>query len=225
VFGKRHLPAIKAAWQDKRKRGVAALLVIAAAAFYVFRPTVDKDAHHFVDALIGRHWSDLYSFESDAERSGSGWDEATFAKFCGILSQRGWPTRLRPQIDEIFPIVNKLKPGQIGIDDSWNRAGTREYVVTLFQGATSVQDFSIQFRHGRDGEWHPDVIATLLHVAKGDRVRGARVQSDLLQAMQAVGSSQLTLYPEGDQTDDQRLRDYLAGTTRTWLRPGSDPLH
>jgi hypothetical protein len=221
---KGNLPAIISFLKDKRTRIAAVIVVIAAAVFFVFRPTVDKDADRFVNALLNRNWAEAYRDESVGEKEQLGWDEPTFIKFCDALSRQGWPIGRRPKIDEILPIVTELKAGDIGADDSWNRAGSREYMITLYRGTVSEQAFQVQFRHGPDGEWHPDVLSSLLRVNTGGKTRGANPQRNLLEAMQAIGATQITLYPVGDHTDLSMLGAYLMGQTKMWLEPGAEPL-
>lgn len=204
------------------------MLLLVMVAYFVFRPTVDKDADRMVQALLQRDWKAVYGFQSSAEHEQLGWDQAKFAKFCDALSQHGWPTGETSKIDEVMPNVNQLKPGQIGIDDSWNRAGTREFAVTLFakpEATNSQQVFSIQFRRGMDHEWHPDVLATVLKVNVGARFRSASPQLNLLQALQTIGQDQLTTYPEKDQTNQDQLRSYIDGRSKVWIWMEAQPLH
>jgi hypothetical protein len=162
----------------------------------------------------------VYDFASPTERDRLGWNEARFATFCNAISKQGWPTRDSFKIDEVMPNRNQLKPGQIGIDDSWSRSGTRIFAVSLYapsNRSSPQQVVSLEFRRGMDHEWHPDVVATVLKVDIGAGFRGASPQQNLLDALQAIGQDELTTYPEGSQTNQEQLREYLAGTTKVWM--------
>lgn len=207
-------------------RAAAVIIALTAAAYFVFRPGVEQDADKMVRALLRRDWSTVYSFASAAERTKLGWDEPRFARFCDALAQEGWPTGDTAKIDEVMPSPSVVASGKIGVDDSWNRSGTRVFAVSLYakpDAKGTEQVFTIQFRRGMDHEWHPDVLGTLLKVDVGARFRNSSPQRNLLNALRAIGQNDLLTYPDMTQTSQQQLRAYLAGRTKIWIWHAHQP--
>jgi len=207
----------------KRIITIAIVAAIAAAiAFDVWGPSIDKDANRFASALLNKDWQTAYRFASRDEISGWQMTEPQFAAFCEALADHCWPEDVTPLVVESERLETVVRSGEVGIGLQNSPNGSRRYAVTVYRKRdhVSVQVFYLQFRHGWDGEWHPDVLDALLQLDRGNYVRGGQPPQNVLAALQAVGAQKLTVYPDQAILSQSQIHLFLDHKAKYWT---SDP--
>ena len=191
--------------------------------YYIWGPSVAKDANRFTIALLDENWPVVYSFASRDEMAGWGMTVSQFDQFCEALADHCWPTAVTPLVEEWEPSPAGVGPGRIGRAVPHSPNGSRRYAVTLFRQGDhkSVQILDIQYRHGPDGEWHPDVLDALLQLNRGNAVRHGKPPVNLLNAMRSVGIKAMTVYPNLTKLSQAQIVLFLRGTSPYWTSPAN----
>jgi hypothetical protein len=198
-------------------------VLAAAVAYYIWGPSVEKDANRFTDALLAKNWPLVYSFASRDERAGWGMTLPQFVVFSRALADDCWPAGVSPLVEEWESSPTRVGPGGVGLAVTYSPNGSQRYAVTLYRTTDhkSVQILDIQYRHGPDGEWHPDVLDTLLQLNRGNAVRHGNPPVNLLNAMKSVGIKQMTVYPNHTKLSQAQIGLFLGGKSPYWTSPAN----
>ncbi|HWD39341.1 MAG TPA: hypothetical protein VG944_10860 [Fimbriimonas sp.] len=170
-----------------------------------------------MDDVLAKKWSVIYRQACADELRTTGWDEATFAKFCDALSQYGWPKDDYFTIEEAYPSVNVPSENGIGTDTSWEPSARHRYAVTIRKKSdhSSQMVVVLNYRHNRNGDWNPDVLSIVVDISRA--MPASRAPAGILAALKAIGKDQVTIYPLGQQTNVKVLKELQAGKKVRWL--------